>query len=98
MLANTFVLLVLLLWSLILSIMYHVLLLNSSNSMSLAQACTSGNVEAVRTLVSQGSDINASTEDGESLLSIAASSGFSGICEVLQSHPFVQAISKYVYS
>jgi hypothetical protein len=32
--------------------------------------------------VSQGSDVNASTEDGESLLSIAASSGFYEVCEV----------------
>jgi ankyrin repeat protein len=85
--ATTFVFKVFCTWSLILSeascIIYYCLLLNSTNSLSLAQACTSGNVEAVRTLVSQGNDVNASTEDGESLLSIAASSGFYEICEVV---------------
>jgi len=39
-------------------------------------------VDAVHSLVHLGYDIHAGTEDGESLLSIAASSGFYDICEV----------------
>ena len=58
------------------------LLFSSTGLLSLAQACTSGNVDAVHSLVRLGYDIHAGTEDGESLLSIAASSGFYDICEV----------------
>jgi len=48
---------------------------------SLTQACSSGNVEAVRVLLKQG-DLREGADDGDSLLSLAASAGYYELCQV----------------
>jgi len=48
---------------------------------SLTQACTSGNVEAVRVLLKQG-ELREGADDGDSLLSLAASAGYYELCQV----------------
>ena len=53
----------------------------SSNLASLTQACSSGNVEAVRVLLKQG-DLREGADDGDSLLSLAASAGYYELCQV----------------
>lgn len=42
---------------------------------SLASACLEGNVNAVRKLLEQGWSVHDSTDEGESLLSLACSAG-----------------------
>ena len=49
---------------------------------SLAQACTTGDIEAVRHLLNSGGSVHETTEDGESLLSLAASAGYYELCQV----------------
>lgn len=63
----------------------------SSNLASLTQACSSGNVEAVRVLLKQG-DLREGADDGDSLLSLAASAGYYELCQVCDS----QACSFYM--
>jgi len=53
----------------------------SGNLALLTRACSSGNVEAVRVLLKQG-DIREGADDGESLLSLAASAGYYELCQV----------------
>jgi len=48
---------------------------------SLTHACSSGNVEAVRVLLKQG-DLREGADDGDSLLSLAASAGYYELCQV----------------
>ena len=55
---------------------------SSGSLLALAQACTSGDVEAVRVLLKQGNDVREGTEDGDSLLSLAASAGYYELCQV----------------
>ena len=52
-----------------------------SSLASLTQACSSGNVEAVRVLLKQG-DVREGADDGDSLLSLAASAGYYELCQV----------------
>jgi len=54
----------------------------SGNMASLSEACSSGNVEAVRVLLKQG-DLREGADDGDSLLSLAASAGYYELCQVL---------------
>lgn len=65
----------LLLWTLLLSLSVY-------SIRSLAQACTSGDIETVRLLLKHGSSVHETTEDGESLLSLAASAGYYELCQV----------------
>jgi len=60
---------------------YLCLCLSSGNMESLTQACSSGNVEAVRVLLKQG-DLREGADDGDSLLSLAASAGYYELCQV----------------
>jgi len=53
----------------------------SGNMASLTQACSSGNVEAIRVLLKQG-DLREGADDGDSLLSLAASAGYYELCQV----------------
>ena len=52
----------------------HVILLHVGIH-SLANACLEGNVPAVRKLLEQGWSVHDSTDEGESLLSLACSAG-----------------------
>lgn len=57
--------------------------LHISNSQTLVQACAGGDVELFKLMLKQGRDIHEVTEDGESLLCLAASSGYLELCKVL---------------
>ena len=59
---------------------------------SLTQACVSGDVELVKVLLKQGRSIHETTEDGESLLSLAASSGYYELCQVGSNNDEIQFI------
>ncbi|GIY63342.1 ankyrin repeat and KH domain-containing protein 1 [Caerostris darwini] len=50
---------------------------------SLAEACTHGDISTVRKLLEEGRNVNEITEDGESLLSLAASSGYFELAQLL---------------
>lgn len=50
-------------------------------SRTLAEACSEGDVRAVRELLDEGRNVNEVTEEGESLLSLACASGY---CELAQ--------------
>jgi len=66
---------------------------SSGNMASLTQACSSGNVEAVRVLLKQG-DLREGADDGDSLLSLAASAGYYELCQV---HIFTSLLIIYIY-
>ncbi|CAL1272132.1 unnamed protein product [Larinioides sclopetarius] len=50
---------------------------------SLAEACTHGDINTVKKLLEEGRNVNEVTEDGESLLSLAASSGYFELAQLL---------------
>lgn len=50
---------------------------------SLAEACSDGDIEAVKRLLNEGRSVHETTEDGESLLSLACSAGYYELAEVL---------------
>ncbi|XP_062309106.1 ankyrin repeat and KH domain-containing protein 1-like isoform X4 [Osmerus eperlanus] len=52
-------------------------------SRSLAEACSDGDVNAVRKLLDEGRSVNEHTEEGESLLSLACSAGYYELAQVL---------------
>uniref|UniRef100_A0A8D1VA12 Ankyrin repeat domain-containing protein 17 n=1 Tax=Sus scrofa TaxID=9823 RepID=A0A8D1VA12_PIG len=54
-----------------------------SNSRSLAEACSEGDVNAVRKLLIEGRSVNEHTEEGESLLCLACSAGYYELAQVL---------------
>ncbi|XP_048187314.1 ankyrin repeat and KH domain-containing protein 1 isoform X3 [Perognathus longimembris pacificus] len=61
---------------------------NSHNSgqvdtRSLAEACSDGDVNAVRKLLDEGRSVNEHTEEGESLLCLACSAGYYELAQVL---------------
>ena len=58
-------------------------ILHIFNSQTLVQACAGGDVELFKLMLKQGKDIHEVTEDGESLLCLAASSGYLELCKVL---------------
>jgi len=58
---------------------------------TLTQAYNSGNVEAVRVLLKQG-DLREGADDGDSLLSLAASAGYYELCQV---HVFASVLIEY---
>lgn len=47
------------------------------------EACTEGDVCAVRKLLTEGCSVHETTEDGESLLSLASSAGYFELAQVL---------------
>jgi len=49
---------------------------------SLVEACNEGDVNTVRRLLFEGHNANETTEDGESLLSLACSAGYYELAEV----------------
>ncbi|GFX52347.1 ankyrin repeat domain-containing protein 17 [Trichonephila clavipes] len=50
---------------------------------SLTEACTNGDISTVKKLLEEGRSVNEITEDGESLLSLAASSGYYELAQLL---------------
>ena len=50
---------------------------------SLAKACSSGDIGAVRQLLDEGRSVHETTEEGESLLSLACSAGYYELAQVL---------------
>ncbi|XP_056899126.1 ankyrin repeat and KH domain-containing protein 1 isoform X1 [Takifugu flavidus] len=52
-------------------------------SRSLAEACSDGDVNAVRKLLDEGRSVNEHTEEGESLLCLACSAGYYELAQVL---------------
>lgn len=55
---------------------------SSLNSRSLAEACSEGDVNAVRKLLIEGRSVNEHTEEGESLLCLACSAGYYELAQV----------------
>lgn len=49
---------------------------------SLVEACSSGDILTVKKLLDEGRDVNEVTEEGESLLSLACSSGYYELAQV----------------
>lgn len=49
---------------------------------SLAEAVSNGDVSTVKRLLEEGRNVNEVTEDGESLISLAASSGYYELTQV----------------
>ena len=60
-------------------------------SRSLAEACSEGDVNAVRKLLIEGRSVNEHTEEGESLLCLACSAGYYELAQV----GFLAAFSMY---
>lgn len=52
------------------------------HSRSLAEACSEGDVNAVRKLLIEGRSVNEHTEEGESLLCLACSAGYYELAQV----------------
>nr|XP_018668743.1 ankyrin repeat domain-containing protein 17 isoform X3 [Ciona intestinalis] len=67
-----------------------------SNKRSLVEACSEGDVGTVRALLCEGRSANETTEDGESLLSLACSAGYYELAEVLLSVPPYTHESQYL--
>lgn len=49
---------------------------------SLAEACSDGDVGTVRKLLTEGRSVHETTEEGESLLSLACSAGYYELAQV----------------
>lgn len=49
---------------------------------SLAEACSDGDVPAVKKMLQEGSSVHETTEEGESLLSLACSAGYYELAQV----------------
>uniref|UniRef100_A0A8C8DUD5 Ankyrin repeat and KH domain containing 1 n=1 Tax=Oryzias sinensis TaxID=183150 RepID=A0A8C8DUD5_9TELE len=54
-----------------------------ADNRSLAEACSDGDVNAVRKLLDEGRSVNEHTEEGESLLCLACSAGYYELAQVL---------------
>ncbi|XP_043924865.1 ankyrin repeat and KH domain-containing protein 1-like [Protopterus annectens] len=54
-----------------------------TDNRSLAEACSDGDVNAVRKLLDEGRSVNEHTEEGESLLCLACSAGYYELAQVL---------------
>jgi ankyrin repeat domain-containing protein 17 len=55
---------------------------------SLVEACSDGDVGTVRKLLTEGRSVHETTEEGESLLSLACSAGYYELAQVSGSFPF----------
>ena len=63
--------------------MYH---LCTFSSRTLAEACSDGDIGAVRKLLDEGRSVHETTEEGESLLSLACSAGYYELAQVSDMH------------
>jgi len=54
---------------------------------SLVEACSDGDVGTVRKLLTEGRSVHETTEEGESLLSLACSAGYYELAQVSSSYP-----------
>ena len=52
------------------------------SSRSLAEACSDGDVPTVRKLLREGGSVHETTEEGDSLLSLACSAGYYELAQV----------------
>ena len=52
------------------------------SSRTLAEACSDGDIGAVRKLLDEGRSVHETTEEGESLLSLACSAGYYELAQV----------------
>ena len=59
-------------------------------SRSLAEACSDGDVTAVRKLLDEGRSVHETTEEGESLLCLACSAGYYELAQVSSSQAHQQ--------
>lgn len=55
---------------------------NQNEKRSLVEACTDGDVGTVRKLLTEGRSVHETTEEGESLLSLACSAGYYELAQV----------------
>lgn len=53
---------------------------------SLAEACSDGDVPTVRKLLREGGSVHETTEEGDSLLSLACSAGYYELAQVCTLH------------
>ena len=60
---------------------------SGSSCRSLAKACSSGDIGTVRQLLDEGRSVHETTEEGESLLSLACSAGYYELAQVNISQP-----------
>jgi len=54
---------------------------------SLVEACSDGDVGTVKKLLTEGRSVHETTEEGESLLSLACSAGYYELAQVSSSYP-----------
>ena len=54
---------------------------------SLVEACSDGDVPTVKKLLTEGRSVHETTEEGESLLSLACSAGYYELAQVSNSYP-----------
>ena len=60
----------------------HLIVSGGVTGRSLVDACTDGDVLAVRRLLDEGRSVHETTEEGESLLSLACSAGYYDLAQV----------------
>lgn len=65
-----------------------------SNFRTLVEACHDGDVGAVRKLLTEGRSVHETSEEGESLLSLACSAGYYELAQV--SHYFKNLIFNFI--
>jgi hypothetical protein len=56
------------------------------------EACSDGDVGTVRKLLTEGRSVHETTEEGESLLSLACSAGYYELAQVSHSFPLYSSI------
>lgn len=67
------------------------------NVRSLAEACSDGDIGTVRKLLDEGRSVHETTEEGESLLSLACSAGYYELAQVwIILHVACKIYPKYV--
>lgn len=59
-----------------------------SEKVSLVEACTDGDVGTVRKLLTEGRSVHETSEEGESLLSLACSAGYFELAQARKTHLF----------
>lgn len=74
-----------------------ILLINFIFTSSLAEAVSNGDVSTVKRLLEEGRNVNEVTEDGESLISLAASSGYYELTQVSTYHSYQMNLHLLLY-
>lgn len=64
---------------------------------SLVEACTDGDVGTVRKLLTEGRSVHETTEEGESLLSLACSAGYFELAQVKTQKCFIVTNKIYFF-